>query len=391
MYRNKQKGAAAIFVVVFFAILIGIITLSFFRIVNQDQQLSLNNDLSQSAHDSAQAGVEDSMRAIAVYENCRAAAAQGDATAASCVEEFESETGALDKKDCKAIKKISSKIGIDVADDNEVKVQASATEDAELNQAYTCVNIDYHTSDVLASPENGQSVMYELKPSNAEPFDKIKILWDDPSRNKGHNYALEPLSSMRLPRAASDWNKPPILRAQLIYVPNTNISLPNLQNDTWSVFLYPTSGTVGDNNYSPVQARQVPKADLPKDIPCHGIKEDARYSCGVTFTNLTAGTATGRYFLRLGSFYANADVKIQMLKNNGSVVSFDGVQPAVDVTGKANNVFRRIQTRVEPKSEPQIPAGLDFSTSDSLCKIFRVGTELDHSDTDRNSAFCKTE
>ena len=65
--QNKQSGIAAIFTVVFFTLLISVIILSFIKIVTQDQQQATNSDLSNSAYDSAEAGVEDAKRALKQY------------------------------------------------------------------------------------------------------------------------------------------------------------------------------------------------------------------------------------------------------------------------------------------------------------------------------------
>ncbi|MEK7621311.1 MAG: hypothetical protein AAB395_03060, partial [Patescibacteria group bacterium] len=69
--QNKQSGVASIFIVVFFTLLISIIVISFVTIVSQDQRQSINSDLSNSAYDSAQAGVEDAKRGLEQYRiNC---------------------------------------------------------------------------------------------------------------------------------------------------------------------------------------------------------------------------------------------------------------------------------------------------------------------------------
>ena len=67
--KSYRRGAVSIFIVVFTALLISIITVGFIRIMMRDQQRATDSDLSNSAMDSARAGVEDAKRALQRYYN----------------------------------------------------------------------------------------------------------------------------------------------------------------------------------------------------------------------------------------------------------------------------------------------------------------------------------
>jgi hypothetical protein len=74
-------------------------------------------------------------------------------------------------------------------------------------------------------------------------------------------------------------------------------------------------------------------------------------------------------YLRLSSLYNGAHFRVT-LSNNGAAEKFSGVQPIVDSTGRANDIFRRISARVNLYDFPYPDAALDITGN--LCKSFSV-------------------
>ena len=95
--------------------------------------------------------------------------------------------------------------------------------------------------------------------------------------------------------------------------------------------------------------------------------------------------------MRLQSIYNDTKVTISNLTTASGETSFKNAQYMIDVTGRANNVFRRIQVRMPQKSNGRIP---DFAllTADTICKrmlVSQSGATVDSSDigaTDRDGA-----
>ena len=64
MNRQSEKGMVSIIVVMFTSLLLIIISVGFVRLMSQEETQASDNNLSQSAYDSAVSGVEDAKSAL---------------------------------------------------------------------------------------------------------------------------------------------------------------------------------------------------------------------------------------------------------------------------------------------------------------------------------------
>jgi hypothetical protein len=376
--RVKQKGAVSIFIVIFCALFVTIITVSFVGIMVRNQLQSTNADLAESAYDSALAGVEDAKRLMLIYRRC---VSTSDTTSQPCVRARDGMT--LENvgsrwTSCNSINK-----GLDGVNTNaERKIQRSAGSSGDdlLDQAYTCVKINYNTTNFEKSVENGQSDMIPLE-SGGTAFSKVRISWfkrDAGSTNALGYYGTPPL----LPTQAA-WNspagdQPPIIRAQLIQVgPTFNLDQFDggtvTNSNTNTTFLYPAAAGSNNVTISAIDNRSVSSPKAPHQVTCsNGAYTGGAYACSVILTLPAPVTgARAAAYLRIGSFYAATDYKIELLDGSDGVVPFVGVQPEVDSTGRANDLFRRVGARVEFISSFDYPEAA-IETNGNLCKDFGV-------------------
>lgn len=359
MNKNNQKGSVSLFVVVFAALLLTIVTVSFVRIMIKDQQQANANDLSQSAYDSAQVGVEDAKRAVLRYQNiCDSG---GDCNAARI---------AVDSLGCNvAIRTLSEYSGL--PDGSEINVQSDETK--SLDQAYTCVKINLETNDYLGSLDKDVNKFIPLVGMNN--FKKIKIEWfntkdmpdgaklDTPDWNNGAWLLNQ-----------NDWksNRPPIMRTQLIQVGNSftlddlNNNLNGSSNNT--LFLYPTN-IVGES----VSFNQRLVNVGPTQATCVNDLSDGGYACSSVITlpsEVSAGDRTT--YLNLRPIYNSSHFRIILLDASDGVIKFNAVQPEVDSTGRANNIFRRVQSRIEMTDVNFPYPAAEVDTTSNLCKDFKI-------------------
>lgn len=365
---NRQSGVAAIFVVVFFTLLISIIVISFVQIVNQDQQQATNSDLYSSAYDSAQAGVEDAKRALQLYQNDCV-----KTTSPDCATDFNSSTGALSGVSCSSLQgntNISNKLGLDVDPTNgEVKIAATNnTNDRNLDQAYTCLKVTLQTDDYKASMGNGSTILVPLKAIGDVAPNAIHINWFDKSQAAA-NIGSQ-ISNFNLPKNSNDWgnNNPPIIRAQIIAVKQGGgIDMQAIDDTSKVVFLYPSTAASGAPvDVTSVDATRTTSKYSPIAVKCDPLKT---YACGVDLTNFAPGVGSYDYYLRLTTIYNGANVQVQMMNDTatGTVFKFDAVEPEIDSTGRANDVYRRVVSRVAFTGDN---SGIDVTQG--ICKAFQL-------------------
>ena len=99
------------------------------------------------------------------------------------------------------------------------------------------------------------------------------------------------------------------------------------------------------------------------------------YSCSVTISLGHQVSKADTAYMRLTPIYRGTEFKAELLDDNNALVDFDGVQPKVDSTGRANNQFRRVESRIsfEDPNFPLPEFALQLEDNGQpLCKDFWV-------------------
>lgn len=350
---STKQGVASLYVVIFATILFGVITLSFVRIILSERIQGSNDDLSRSAYDSALAGVEDAKRAVA-----------------DCIADNGGVIGACDTVlyggDCTDFK-LKEYLYTDL-EESEVKIQESASNQSE--QAYTCVILSNKVADyrsTLTSDTRTRIVPIGIG-ADLSRIKHIQFNWYSDVNNGTTDFRYS--SGASLPDA-SHKTVPPTVALTLIKAGAT-INPADFNNSTSdyqsNLLLLPsnedtarnaiTSGEVHDAANSDV--RNVPfliKCERSVDFAC-------KVSLDVDFTDVHNA------MLAVSLPYGDTatDFAVALTDAEGNTIDFENVQISVDSTGRANQLVRRVEARLDPADAffpyPAFAAELDGSPDD---------------------------
>jgi hypothetical protein len=372
--RKVNPAAVSLFVVIFATLLITIVTVSFVRIMIKGQQQATSTDLSQSAYDSALAGVEDAKRALLRYE---AICNSGDAAECAATK------SKINLSTCNTA--VTTLEGIQESA-GEVKVETGGGN--SLNQAYTCVKVKLDTPDYLGYLDFDEGKLIPLAGDSA--FDSITIEWFNMADLGENNTAINlPALGLGTPLfAKSNWltNRPPIIKAQLMQFSSNGFLLSdfnnegNLENNTDTLFLYPSMIVASPTSFGEDNHKQL--LNSPVEVNCKSDIAAVTWACSATITlPRPIGLGNRNAFLNLTALYNKTHYHVVLSDSaTNQVVKFNAVQPEVDSTGRANDLFRRVLSRIEMRGMfPYPEAAVD--TNGNLCKDFLVtDSSIDYDD-----------
>lgn len=370
--EHKESGLVSIFSVIFFMIFMSVIVIGFIKIIGDETRQTADNDLTASALISAQSGAEEAKRMLLYCAN----------TTLNPAERARCDAG-LNQTGCKtAIQQFGpvAALNLNVTPGDEGII----TENANYEQRYTCLTIATQTPTVedIEVPL-GTSKLIPLRVVGG--FDEIVFGWHDNAADKDGTPALgaAPVNSSQ-----PEWNnlnRPGMMRLEFIPYPKSGaIDLAAMEANTRTVFVTPRAagGAATSVNLAAVDPRQGdPNLRVAADVRPSNCDNARQYVCvmSVLLSGMPAPTATHDYMLRVTSYYRGAHISLRP-ENANVAVNFDNVQPLIDVTGRANDVFRRIQMRVAYEGDFFMPEAA-LSSANGICKQMIV-TDQNATSTD---------
>ncbi len=388
--QKTRKGGVSLYIVVFMALMFGVITLGFIRIVLNDAKETSNTDLYNSAYDSALAGVEDAKIALIKYHDCvsQGAVANSAAAEGTCPYIVAAMEDGINNQSCDVVRDV---LGRDQDNQDAVIIQETQSSNQgnadDLEQAYTCVKITERTADYLTTLSASDSTrIVPLHSSDLQDIDAIEFSWYSSQNGTDYNFMNGNMQSNNTEKAYT----PPVVafelfqtdtanngeKCPLTYGLKTNVvnlspcfSVAELSvmgqesnafgTDHAMLVFYPRSNS--SSNRTVVDANSVldhsDKSDNDTiDANCNN---SGNFACTAvikfpsTFRHTTRATATSFVKVTLPYNRPATDISLTFCKtldgNNNctATTELSGVQAAVDSTGRANDLYRRVETRIE--------------------------------------------
>lgn len=396
---HTKSGAASFYIVAFTTLLLSVIVVGFITIILSEMARTANNDLSQSAYDSALAGVEDAKVAILNYQSCLEQGAVEtipieDSSAVTCGEIIYY----MNHPDCDTVGHILGRIGKnerkEVLVEETTKTSGGGAKN-NMQQAYTCVKInstldDYRSN--MTSANSSRVVQVHLDGASAKDVKSIRLSWYsglDGNVAKTLSFSQGTSNNLLFPELKSNVTPvPPVISVQMLQSA-TNFTMDQFeqtQGDTTNrgtIFLVPkiTKSTnenharyasyidaTMDNTISSsegfLKSNDKTAENLPFAVYC---PKDANteFACSVSIgiPKPVGGDRNENTFIFVISLpYQRPDTDFSLevcssdfcdiesfsAEVNNGKIRLRNVQTSIDSTGRANDLYRRVEVRVEP-------------------------------------------
>ena len=399
-----KKGAASFYIVAFSTLILIIIATSFAAIIVSEITRTSNDDLSQSAYDSALAGIEDAKIAFTNYQKCIKEGKTKDSKdlCGTIISKME-------KPEC-------DMVGVSLERLTETQIQEGDLDvvikeiqtENNMQQAYTCVKIKNVLSGYtgnLSSTQPNKVVRVKFdEPAHAKDIESVKISWSADNNKKAFQYTnwsgengngqvkFSPLGGgNKVP------SNPPTVYLGLIQTANTFDleSFDTRHRDSTNrgmIYLVPTGSketaqSEDETNYfgtknNTIEIKGFLKSNdktaknLPYAVYC---EEGGDYACSATIKipdpyggngirnddtfTFIAGLPYGQPSTKFVLEFFCAEGKTCSVTEEASEGGEEGestetipsnqanlknVQIEIDSTGRANDLFRRVKALLEP-------------------------------------------
>ena len=332
---NRQAGLVSLLVTMLIMIVISLIVLGFAKNTRREQRQSLDRQLFSQANYAAETGIND----VAAYIKAQQAAGNP-------IDEF-TQCGTTGPPSQNFIR----------------SQRPPGGEVVDGNVSYSCALLNPRPTELIWQNINlDESLAFPFNPSGGNT--EINIAWQDAAAvvnsYSGCTPGAAPPAAGAFTSQAGWGCQAGALRIDITPIAAGLFSRNSLIDATQNFVLYPVAGAAaGSFDYTTLgHGRTVPAQCTATATPRH---------CKIKLTNATSN----RYYIRIRPLYRAANIFIT--GSPGSTLR--DAQAIVDVTGKANDILKRLQVRLPINAlESDDNTTIDFALQsiDSTCKLAAI-------------------
>lgn len=348
--KLNQSGAVSFLSVIIFTIIITTVTFAYMQSVIRQRKNAFNYDLSTRAYYAAESGVQDAVRAL---RSGTAQLTNGE------------------KNTCAQLVGGSSS-GI-------------IGDSADFGVSYTCQLINTNVVSGTLQATDG-NVTIRLRPATGTFPDNplIRIKWGP--TDSGTFYRRDDGASLNLP-SITRWNhggdaaKPvyPMMRAAVVKHPSSG-TFTRSQIQQRVTFLNPATQTGFFNNSVAINFGSVNQDTLLANGGCSATAQSGSLPCVADLRLSNAGISSSELYINLSSLYSNAHFEVSVYAVSGldaTQIQLGQTSADIDVTGKANSVYRRVKQTVilGDNYSYETRPGAAIVSAEGICKSFEVAAD----------------
>jgi len=336
MMRKKEQGFVAIFSVLIIMALLSLVVIGFSKATRTAQREALDEQLNNQAFYAAESGVNDARAFI------------------------KANPGAFEKNDCQT-------------GGGGVFGGYNTGIDEDLQTGYSCVLVTGNVTELnyeVATVGKGSPKIAPIIPGNNENVASLTVSWKalvDTYRVGGRSTMLDDYPNV-LPSAPA-WGDDKVGMVRIDIVPTNALDSASMAEKSYTVFLYPVRDNSGKGTKNININRGYDGQGRLALIKC----ETDNKTCNATIS--LNGSDSNSYMMRIQAIYNEANVTVKNLTTSSGASGqvFKNAQALVDVTGRANYVYKRIQVRLPLEGNGRVPDFALFS-ADTLCKRLKTAT-----------------
>lgn len=339
--NSNQDGIVSITVTVIFIMVISLTVLGFSQVARRNSQEALDKQLSSQAFYAAEVGMNDARSKLAKL--------------------VETNSEIRDQTDCK---------GDYTKKDGQV--------DQENSVSYSCLLVKTKLPNLKYSGVGSSSIVAVLNTNNEQLLGDPMLSWRAPTEmtSRKVNDCPKPTEGTQWTNftASSQWaDRCPFGVVRIDITPvnaNTLRGATQALSETMTLFAYPSSGNLSEPRSVSYSAGGVVQQGVVVPASCSNVECKLRLE-GLGFSK--ASLRARSMYIGANNFTISAPTQV-VGESSVSAYTFTS-QVEVDVTGKAQDVLRRIKVRVPLVGGGSRTDSLGFSdyalhSQDSICKRF---------------------